>query len=63
MTVVQQLAPMGYFDKTVEHDAVAEVTGASLRYADLGSGEPVILIHGTSLADGVATPLRHYDPL
>lgn len=39
---------------------MAAVGDANLRYFDVGSGDPVLLIHGTSLADALATPLRNY---
>jgi pimeloyl-ACP methyl ester carboxylesterase len=47
----------------VDHDQIAKVSNASLRYADLGRGEPVITVHGTSVADSLITPLRFYPPL
>lgn len=49
----------------VEHDRRARVSNAELRYADVGNpaGEPVILIHGTNIADSLVTPLRLYTPL
>jgi pimeloyl-ACP methyl ester carboxylesterase len=47
----------------VVHDQVAPVRGAALRYAVIGEGEPVICIHGTSIADSLITPLRLYPPL
>jgi pimeloyl-ACP methyl ester carboxylesterase len=42
----------------VEHDRRAAVDDAELRYAVLGQGEPVLCIHGTSIADSLITPLR-----
>ncbi|MCK2220641.1 alpha/beta hydrolase [Actinomadura sp. ATCC 31491] len=47
----------------VEHDRRARVSDAELRYAVLGEGEPVLCIHGTSIADSLITPLRFYPPL
>ena len=47
----------------VEHDQRAKVSDAELRYAVLGNGEPVLCIHGTSIADSLITPLRFYQPL
>lgn len=47
----------------IDPDKVANVGGASLRYFDRGTGEPVLMIHGTSLSDSLATPLRLYPAL
>jgi len=47
----------------VDHDKLAAVSNAELRYADLGSGEPVITVHGTTVADSLITPLRFYPDL
>ncbi len=47
----------------VEHDQRAKVDHAELRYAVLGSGEPVLCIHGTSVADSLITPMKFYPPL
>jgi pimeloyl-ACP methyl ester carboxylesterase len=47
-------------DYTTDPDKTASLGDATLRYFDQGSGDPVLLIHGTSLADSLATPLRHY---
>lgn len=47
----------------IEHDQRVRVTDAELRYAVLGRGEPVLCIHGTSIADSLITPLRFYPPL
>jgi pimeloyl-ACP methyl ester carboxylesterase len=47
----------------VDHDQRVKVSNAELRYAVLGSGEPVLCIHGTSIADSLITPLRFYPPL
>ena len=44
-------------------DQIASLDGASLRYFQRGTGEPVLMIHGTTLADSLATPLRLYEPL
>ena len=48
---------------TLEPNKVAKLNGASLRYFDHGKGEPVLMIHGTSLSDSLAVPLRLYEPL
>lgn len=50
-------------DFQIDPDEVAQVNGASLRYFRRGTGEPVLMIHGTSLGDSLATPLRLYPPL
>ncbi len=50
-------------DWSIEHDQRAPVDGATLRYAVVGTGEPVLCIHGTSIADSLITPLRFYPPL
>jgi pimeloyl-ACP methyl ester carboxylesterase len=47
----------------VDHNKRAKVTNAELRYADLGKGEPVITVHGTSVADSLITPLKFYPKL
>jgi pimeloyl-ACP methyl ester carboxylesterase len=47
----------------VEHDRRARVNNAELRYAVVGEGEPVLCIHGTSIADSLITPLKFYPPL
>lgn len=47
----------------VEHDRRAKVSNAELRYTVLGTGEPVLFIHGTSIADSLITPLRFFPPL
>jgi pimeloyl-ACP methyl ester carboxylesterase len=47
----------------VDHDQRVKVSNAELRYAVLGSGEPVLCIHGTNIADSLITPLRFYPPL
>lgn len=47
----------------IEHDQRARVSNAELRYAVIGRGEPVLCIHGTSIADSLITPLRFYPPL
>ena len=48
---------------TVDHDQRVRVDNAELRYAVVGRGEPVLCIHGTSVADSLITPLRFYPPL
>lgn len=47
----------------VDHDQRVKVNNAELRYAVLGSGEPILCIHGTNIADSLITPLRFYPPL
>ena len=47
----------------VDHDQRVKVDGAELRYAVVGHGEPVICIHGTSIADSLITPLRFHPTL
>jgi pimeloyl-ACP methyl ester carboxylesterase len=49
-------------DAAYRPDREAKVGGASLRYFDKGEGEPVILIHGTSLCDSLSAPLQLYPP-
>jgi len=50
-------------DWTVEHDRTARVSNATLKYAVIGTGEPVLCIHGTNIADSLITPMRFYPPL
>lgn len=50
-------------DWTLEPDRTARLDGATLRYLDHGTGEPVVCIHGTSLSDSLITPLRMYPDL
>jgi pimeloyl-ACP methyl ester carboxylesterase len=38
------------------------VDNAELRYTVLGRGEPVLLVHCTSIADGLVTPLVRFNP-
>jgi pimeloyl-ACP methyl ester carboxylesterase len=47
----------------VDHNPRVKVSNAELRYAVLGSGEPILCIHGTNVADSLVTPLRFYPPL
>ncbi|MEZ4869563.1 MAG: alpha/beta hydrolase [Caldilineaceae bacterium] len=47
----------------VDHNQWAPVNNAELRYAVVGQGEPVLCIHGTSIADSLITPLKFYPPL
>ncbi len=47
----------------VDHNQRAKVSNAELRYAVLGRGEPILCIHGTSIADSLITPLKFYPPL
>ncbi|MFI6595795.1 alpha/beta fold hydrolase [Nonomuraea sp. NPDC050536] len=48
---------------SVDHNRRAKVSDGELRYAVLGEGEPVVCIHGTSIADSLITPLKFYPPL
>ncbi|WP_199193188.1 alpha/beta fold hydrolase [Blastopirellula marina] len=48
---------------SVPHDRRVCISNAELRYADLGSGEPILCVHGTTVADSLITPLRFYPPL
>jgi pimeloyl-ACP methyl ester carboxylesterase len=48
---------------TVAHDREAKVSNATLKYAVVGEGEPVLCIHGTNIADSLVTPMRFYPPL
>ena len=45
-------------DWTIEHNQRVKVKNAELRYTVLGSGEPVLCIHGTNIADSLITPLQ-----
>jgi pimeloyl-ACP methyl ester carboxylesterase len=47
----------------VDHNQRVRVSNAELRYAVVGHGEPVLCIHGTSIADSLITPLKFYPPL
>jgi pimeloyl-ACP methyl ester carboxylesterase len=47
----------------VDHNQRAKVSNAELRYAVLGQGEPVLCVHGTSIADSLITPLKFFPPL
>jgi len=49
-------------DWSIEHDQRVKVSDAELRYTVQGSGEPVLLIHCTSIADGLITPLLKFYP-
>ncbi len=50
-------------DWTIEHNQRVKVRNAELKYTVLGSGEPVLCIHGTNIADSLITPLQFYPPL
>lgn len=50
-------------DWTVDHDRKVKVDNATLKYAVVGQGEPVLCIHGTNIADSLITPMRFYPPL
>jgi pimeloyl-ACP methyl ester carboxylesterase len=50
-------------DWAIEHNQTAKVSNAELKYTVLGSGEPVLCIHGTNIADSLITPLQFYPPL
>jgi pimeloyl-ACP methyl ester carboxylesterase len=47
----------------VEHDRTAKVSDAELRYTVIGEGEPVVCIHGTTVADSLITPMKFFPPL
>jgi pimeloyl-ACP methyl ester carboxylesterase len=47
----------------VDHDRRARVSNAELRYAVVGRGEPVLCIHGTTVADSLITPMKFFPPL
>lgn len=64
MTTVGQYALYRGRDWSVDHDQVADVGNAVLRYATIGQGEPVLCIHGTNIADGLINPITgHYPSL
>jgi pimeloyl-ACP methyl ester carboxylesterase len=50
-------------DWTVEHDRTFQASNAELKYTVLGEGEPVLCIHGTTVADSLITPMRFFPPL
>lgn len=50
-------------DWTVEHDRTFRASKAELEYTVLGQGEPVVCIHGTTVADSLITPMKFYPPL
>src|SRR5919106_1296260 len=47
----------------IDHNQRVKVNNAELRYAMLGSGEPILCIHGTSIADSLIPRWRFYPPL
>lgn len=47
----------------ITHDKRVKVNNAELRYAVVGHGEPILCIHGTTIADSLITPLRFYPQL
>jgi len=47
----------------IDHNQRVRVSNGELRYTVLGNGEPILCIHGTSIADSLITPLRFYPPL
>ena len=47
----------------IDHNQRVKVSNAELRYTVLGKGEPILCIHGTSIADSLITPLRFFSPL
>jgi pimeloyl-ACP methyl ester carboxylesterase len=49
-------------DWKIEHDKTVKVDNAELKYTVIGQGEPVLLIHCTSIADGLLTPLVRFYP-
>lgn len=50
-------------DWTVEHDRTFQASKAELKYTVLGEGEPVLCIHGTTVADSLITPMKFFPPL
>jgi pimeloyl-ACP methyl ester carboxylesterase len=50
-------------DWSVDHNQRVKVDNAELRYAVVGHGEPILCIHGTSIAASLITPLKFYPPL
>lgn len=50
-------------DWTVEHDHTFQASKAELKYTVLGDGEPVLCIHGTTVADSLITPMKFFSPL
>lgn len=55
--------PHGVRETGIAHDRVVEFADATLQYADVGSGEPISMIHGTSTVDAVVVPSSLYEPL
>lgn len=47
----------------IDHNQVVKVKDAELRYAVLGEGEPIVFVHGITIADGLTTPLKFFPPL
>lgn len=47
----------------INHNQRVKVNNGELRYAVLGHGEPVLCIHGTTIADSLITPLQFYPQL
>lgn len=47
----------------IDHNQTVKVSNAELRYAVIGKGQPVLCIHGTTLADSLITPLQLYPKL
>jgi pimeloyl-ACP methyl ester carboxylesterase len=50
-------------DWSVDHNQTFQASNAKIKYAVVGEGEPIICVHGTTLADSLITPLRLYTPL
>src|SRR5579863_4832472 len=50
-------------DWNIPHNQRVKVSNGELRYAVLGHGEPVLCIHGTTIADSLITPLQFYPQL
>lgn len=50
-------------DWTVNYDKTVQVSDAVLRYGVIGEGEPIICVHGTTIADAIITPLQLYPEL
>jgi pimeloyl-ACP methyl ester carboxylesterase len=47
-------------DWAVDHDRRVKVSNAELRYTVIGTGEPVLCIHGVNIADAIIGPLQFY---
>lgn len=47
----------------IEHDQSFQASNANLRFAVVGEGEPVLLVHGTNLCDSLVLGLSFHEPL